>query len=601
MLDLFSHFAALDVLRARLRRQGLDDGIAEITDAYKAVEANHPYAVLGSVIDHLIAHDTVSDIELAVLGEALYKFDKLKRLIKDFRKARATIEQLARQPGDVNALMRYNQARADLASVAKRYDPLVAELQGFAWKRLRAVQYLVGHPQNADVPVKDWPWRDLLLSRRTGAFTATTLDLARRDGRPEALAFAVGVLASYAGNAIGSPYLTRTVGGPRRSHKLRDRVAAYSTGAWLRHVGPSADLPLDGHPTTTLMGLGAPTVETMPGWLIDLVGQALKETYGDLAALPDLTVAYRKLLHHWDLLHSFQPPSPARPIPDDLDIRIVNSNLSPQDVTWPDTSPPSAGPAPGGGSGSNIFDPGPGMPPWYMPAHDNVEDYIKEGCLDALMGPLFLVRLGFWLGHKIFDKEPKTGQAVGYLTSALTQADYDTVMAGPDILIATKAMHDLDTVFTSFATHCLFVLKVGGLIYPSPQDLWAPEFSQFVAPPPRPASFEWPARPRSWPNLSGTFPLVSATENPSTPADFADGEKPCAFLTGGSTPAPSVLRDGYDILADELTNRPGSVVRTTNTNLDGDRGPGSVCWQLAAGTSMSDDPVDVAALGYADI
>lgn len=276
MLDLFSHFAALDVLRARLRRQGLDDGIPEIIDAYNAVEAHHPFAVLGSVTDHLLAHDAVSDAELAVLGQALAKFDKLKRLIKDFRKARATIEQLARQPGTANALAQYNQARADLASVVKRYDPLVAELQGFAWKRLHPVHYLVDHPQNADIPVSDWPWRDIMLSRRTGAFAATTLDLARQDGQPEALAFAVGVLASYAGNAIGSPYLTRTVGGPRRSHKLRDRVAGYSTGAWLRHVGPSAELPLDGHPTTTLVGLGAPTVEMMPAWLIDLAGQALK-------------------------------------------------------------------------------------------------------------------------------------------------------------------------------------------------------------------------------------------------------------------------------------------------------------------------------------
>ena len=226
----------------------------------------------------------MSDAELAVLGQALAKFDKLKRLIKDFRKARATIEQLARQPGTANALAQYNQARADLASVVKRYDPLVAELQGFTWETVHPVHYLVDHPQNADIPVSDWPWRDIMLSRR-----ARSLELSPpqhwiwpQDRQPEALAFAVGVLASYAGNAIGSPYLTRTVGGPRRSHKLRDRVAGYSTGAWLRHVGPSAELPLDGHPTTTLVGLGAPTVEMMPAWLIDLAGQALKETYGDL-------------------------------------------------------------------------------------------------------------------------------------------------------------------------------------------------------------------------------------------------------------------------------------------------------------------------------
>lgn len=607
MLDLFSHFAALDVLRGRLLREALDGAGPEIVDAQKAVEAHSPCAALGSVVDHLIAHDGTSDVEISVLTEALNLFNRLRSLIHDYRSARATIEQLAVQPGSANALSRYNQARSDLAVIFTELDTLVAEMQGFEWARLRSVQYLMDHPQNGDTPVGAWPWRDIVLSRRTGTFAATTIDLARQSGRDDALAFAVGVLASYAGNAIGSQYLTRSVGGPRRSHKLRDRVASYSVGAWLRHIGTFPEFPLQGSPTTTLAGLGIPAQSILPQWLAELIGQALRDTYGEVAGFPDLTVAYRNLMYHWKLLHSFQLPSPPAPTKGVLAVRIANSSLKPEDVNWPDNPPPAAGPAPGGGSGGNILDPGPGMPPWFLPAHETAEDYLKEFLLDLLLLPIFLARSGFYGGHKLFDKKPKpgqtvsTGQAVSYLSSSLSQAEYDAVMASPDILIAVKAMGDADLVLFSLITHWLRILKLYGLIYPAPQDLSAPEFSQFVAPPPVPAQFHWPARPQPLPTLSVKFPLQASTENTSTPAAFATGEKPAAFLIGGQTPAPWVARDGYDIVVGELTNRPDSAVRTTNINLDADRGPGEACWQLTPGTSMTDDPVNVAALAYPDI
>ncbi|MEX7471364.1 hypothetical protein AB4Z39_16825 [Mycobacterium adipatum] len=600
MIDMFSHFAVLDVLHARLQSDALaDDADDAIREAYKALEDYHAYAVLGSVVDHLIAHDTVSDVELSVLTRALTTFKLVKELIGDLRDVRERFEQLVLNPSAPGALSRYNRARVDLADILIRFDTVAAEVHVFVWQWLKPLKYLVPHPQNDDAPVTDWPWRDTLLSRRTGAFAAATMDLARQSGRPEALAFGVGVLASYIGNAIGSPYLTRSVGGPRRSHRLRDRLAAYSTGAWLHHFGPVAGLA-PAVPTTVLPTLGSPNQALLPNWLVALINGALTDTYGGVAPLPDIVVAYRNLRYHWHLLHSFQPVAPPKPVTDDIAVPIAN-NLGPKDYwSGPEpTGPQNFGPAPA--NQGSFFDPGPGNPPWLFSKYNTVVDWIWA-ILDILMGwPRTTIRFVYWLGHGGKVNPTNQAQTVAALKTPETQNEYDSAITSKDFLIAIKAMHDKDLQLFSLAEHFLWSLKVGGLLYPTAKDLPTDTFSQFVVPPTAPPGFQWPARQLADPTEALKFPSTAPAENNPTATEFADGEKPIAFLTGSTTAAPYVARHGYIMFRDELHQAPAAAIRTTNVNLDADRGPGGSCWNLAAGTSMHDDPVNVIDLAYNDL
>jgi hypothetical protein len=163
MLDLRAHFVALDVLRARLKREvssgAMNDGRA--VDALDALETHYDYAVLGAVVDHLLAHAGPSDTEVALLAEAEALYVEVRAFLLDFRAVRQRLEALAEHPLAPTALSDYNAIRGDLGDLAGRYEPLVAKLQAYAWK-LRPLHHLVQQPLHLDPPVKDWPWRVLL-------------------------------------------------------------------------------------------------------------------------------------------------------------------------------------------------------------------------------------------------------------------------------------------------------------------------------------------------------------------------------------------------------------------------------------------------------
>jgi hypothetical protein len=609
MLDVFGHFTSLDILRARLKQEILSTSLTDpnATVALKALEASYPFAVFGSVVDHLLAHAGPSDTEVLRLQQAHSIYIETRDFIQDLRNARDKFEKVAQQPVASTALSDYNAARASLASLAARYDPLVAKLQTFVWS-LRPLRHLTHHPVAQDQPVKVWPWRDIVLSRRTGAFAAEVMQLGRKFGTSEALAFSIGVLASYIGNAIGSPYLLHGVGGPRRSHPYRDRLASYAVGSWMRHAPPA--VPLDFDPLRFLPVFGSPNSPALPSWLAELLQKALVNTYsgGVSSALPDLDAAYTQFLEHWRLLHSFPPLLPARPIEDTLDVKIANT-LTPKDLGPHDNPPPQPGPAPGGGSGKNIFDPGPGAPPWFQEQHEGWLDYVEEGCFDVLFLPLLLVRVAFWLGHKAGDDEPvdpspgvyKASTARLQLSQPLTQSEFDAVTGGKDILIAVHTLYQMDSCLHHLMNTCLKVLKVVGLIYPEAAELPDPTFRQFVILPPANLGLQWPARPPANANRFLRLP-TSPVEKPGVVAsEFAPGEKPIAFLVKGIGGGSTIFDTGFDILREELLDLPSSPVRTSNLNLDADRGEKGECWTPNPGTSINDDPVSPVVLGYGDV
>jgi hypothetical protein len=607
MLDVLSHIAALEVLRSRLRRDVSSGALADqrATDALKALTNHYPFAAVGSVVDHLVAHSGPSDVEVALLEDAKSLYADLGAFLEDFRAIRQEFEALATDPKSPTALGRYNAARAGLADLIDRYDPVRAALQAYAWK-LQPLRHLVQHPLAFDVPVQDWPWRDVLLSRRTGAFAANVLRQARDHGSAEALAFGIGVLAGYAGNVIGSPYLVHGVSGPRRSHPYRDRLAAYAVGAWIRAAPPVVPLDFDAERFVPI--LGSPQSPQLPEWLAGLLKSALDETYGGniSANLPDLDAAYAQLVTHWRLLHAFPPFPPPDSVPLVLDEMIVNK-LSTTDLhpLGPPGSNPSTGPAPttSGSSAPNIFDPGPGQPPWFRPSFDNPLDYVYEVCLDIVFNPFFLIRVGAWLWHKGESREPSPSTPVGIakdkLETPVSQEDFDDAVAGKGLLISIDTLSQMDICLHRITSDCLRVMKILGLLYPEPDELPDLEFRQFVVLPDEEAGFVWPARPPASGYIQPPGPPV---EHPhEAPSGFAPGEKPIAFLVPGVGSGASMEVEGFDLVLAELLESGDSPVQVVNRNLDGDRGVDAECWTPAAGTSIDDDPVNVVVLGYGEV
>ncbi|MFI5924076.1 hypothetical protein ACIA8M_36855 [Streptomyces anulatus] len=609
MLDLISHFAVLDTLRVKLREQTASGTVSDdrVKDALEAVEDKYSYAALGSVIDHLLAHDGTSDEEIELLQDAKSVYADIELFVLDARKIRNRIEDFARQPS-VSA-NDYNQVRWELAQLIRRWDPLVSRLQDYGWNRLqRPLAHLYQHPQAQDQPLSAWPWRDAVLSRRTGAFAAEVMQGCRQVGTPEALAFGVGALAGYAGNYLGSPYLVHGVGGPRRSHPYRDRLASFSVGSWLRHGLPGVQM--DFPPIRHVPIFGPYANPRLPDWISTLLADSLHNTYaGSGLTPPDASAAYVRLVEHWRLINAFPALAPAPPVADDLEVRIT-TELTPQDIYRPPSPPGTSGPpgpAPSGSSG-NIFDPGPGAPPWFMPAHEDAWDVVKEVCLDLLLGPVFLIRVGFWLGHGSGDSEPKpqptnpppiVSGVPQRLETPMTQSQVDTVMSQNDVLISVHLLSQLDRCLHRLATDCLRAMKIVGLLYPGEGDLNNPYFRQFVVLPQK-DDLHWPLRSLLETDRYLKWPS-SLIENPVTmPSDFSTGVKPISFLVDGFGGGPSVSSEGLNMLVAELAEDSSSPVRVENLNLDGDRGRQHECWALF-GTSIFDDPLSPVALGYGDL
>ena len=159
------------------------------------------------------------------------------------------------------------------------------------------------------VPARSWDWSNLLIGRRTDAFVR---ELARLAADTGTRAFAFGALSGYGANASGSAYLDTVVGGPRRAHRFRDRLARNAVGTWLLAHHPTIPSPSD---LAASIRFGAPTRPSLPPRLEQLVLDALAGTF-DLSAdppVPDLQRGYRRLVRHLELLDAFVRPAVPSP------------------------------------------------------------------------------------------------------------------------------------------------------------------------------------------------------------------------------------------------------------------------------------------------
>jgi hypothetical protein len=582
MLDYHAHIACLRSISNETALRLAANPDPKFNAINDAVIGNFPHAALGAVMYRLFEHaQGTSDREISVLEGGLELWTDFRKMIDQVAAVRVTLESLVLNPTQPDLVAKFNAVANGLQAQKPAFQNLTAKMQTY-YADIQSIDWVKQHGLELNQPTEKWNLRDVALSSRTGALVSNILLLTRLDRTDDATAFGYGVLSAYAGNAVGSAYLNQTVGGPRRSHPLRSRLAENSVGAWYLEHQPGLTLSIP--KLRSLLTFGAPQSPSLPPRIEKIIQEALKSTYsGKLGPSPNLQEAYGKLLHHLDLLGSF--PMPPNPQPIDATLKSKIQSLSPQDIANT-SAPPSDGaaPAPSGGSSSNDH-------PWGY--------YVAAVICAVLTALCYLV--GICSNDQGLNSpkypDPTTpdpngvGQATSYLTSDDATAQVNLTFN------MHQALYDL-------GRSGLTVLKNLGLLYPIGPELGAPAYAQFVTTPPtfnNPTPFTSLHRPIADANLFGAVP-ISAAENPTGNVyPFPTVASPLVFITGSpTTPLPNVVQYGTQLWFTEAVDSADSDIRHINRNLDADRGINHECWNIKPGT-VGIDPLPVNVLNYTDI
>jgi hypothetical protein len=562
------------------------------------------YALLGALVDHLIGHAASDGTELALLGRAAELWEEGVALYGALGAVRADLEAALETPADPTAAPRFNKA----AMEAQRFAQRLHGLQGRIFvlrDDIDPLPHLPPHPRQEDQKADSWDWGNFLLARRTDAFVRT---LTGRATDPATRAFAFGALTSYAANVSGSPYLGHVVGGPRRAHRFRDRVARNSVGSWLKHQHPSI-------PSLTEMaqriGFGNPAGATLPPEVRTLIEDAVSGTFDAARTppLPDLGLGYRRLVTHLELLDRFvMPPVPAMPSPHFTAVLYANP-ANPPPTLRPQSVGVTGDTSGGVGVGSNT--PGSG--------EVGKDDGKKEGggLCGALIALIILVVILLvvafikciieWADGKkcnyleelgdlitgLFEEDPphptdppttEDPQMTGQGLSAFAATEQAVQLVGHLWDVQQQMWEGLDQAYG-------FLAKTG-LIYPDAL-VENPGYKQFTSTP-AVASNKWPHRPEADPEAAyHLYPNTQLEEPVGASSSFSFGASPNAFaVETHMQESPTAAHFAIPLWLQMATGDQDS----TNFDLDADRGNNHPCW--ATGGSIDDNPVDVIVLGY---
>jgi hypothetical protein len=564
MIDYFAHVSALRVCMAALAVAPPADPAhnAAVKNGLKAAKAEPGSAMLGAMVDHLLQYSQAqTSKELDLLRKASILFLSGLKVLKQFKDVLPDLEGGLTTPLAPKALDKYNAALSKVPVIHTDVKNLHADVKDFQKAFLSNWMAPVGQQQ--DAPVNKWLWRDVFLTRRTTAFVAAAQALATTARQK---AFAVGVFAGAAGNVFGSGYLNAVVGGPRRSHQLRHRLAAYSVGAWLRDNQPAIADSLAS--IRAALSFGETGTLTLPSDIETLANDALHIAYpSGTAAFPDLSVGYRNLMEHLSLLDQFTLP----PVPAPLNTTLTGELMTDGATLGADNIHPT-----GSGIGTNY----PGIGP-----HEDAGAVCGTLLAWLFWPPSAIVAFDNSLGGNSVD--PSIGVSQDGLQAASASSE------------ARKALNSLSgSALSSWqalsAARSALVLR--GLLYPNPDDLTNPTFAQFLSIPT--TSHAYPAIPSPAPHNGTTWP-TSALEQPATsPAPYSVLGSPLTFLTGATESVSSASSTLWiDMIAKHREGQ-GSI---GNLNLDSDRGFGAPCWALAPGSLITDEPVNVVTLDYKSI
>lgn len=590
MLDYHGDCVALSEFVSALSAASFPDPGAAAAQqrALDAVAAEPGAALLGALVQQVLVQASSDGAELDLLGRAADAWGRARALCNRLGTVRADLEGAMEDPAAPGAADRFNTAAVSGQELANEVVALRLEVDGLRTDAL-AFRHLPPHPRQRDRGTPDWDWGNLLLARRTDALVR---DIHRRAVNDRELSFAVGAGVAYGANVAGSAYVGHTVGGPRRTHRLRERLARNTVGSWFAAHHPAAVAPTTMAERVTFGPAGAPA---MPSELETLLGGAIAHTF-DLARtapLPDLQLGYRRLVHHLRLLDAFDLPAVPQP-PSTLWLARLYGD--------PATPPPSLRPQDvdvvGQDGGGVAVSMGPGEPGSTSPDSSD-SSKVAKGCgilvlaiilIDLLQA--FVQCIGQWangntctfwqnmLLSKLWEQDPPDPRDP--TNPGVSQDQLTAVSGAPQAVELVSVLFDAHNQAWEAMERARVFLCATGLIYPTVVN-GLPLFEQFTA---VPAQESWPHREEADPESTYHLYPVSPLEHPTeTASPYAGGAAPSTFL-----PQATAISLGQwgQIARDQRDSQ--------NRDLDADRGFGHACW--TAQNSVHDDPVDVVVLGY---
>jgi hypothetical protein len=571
VIDYWAHSACLDAFLA-----GLSGGAGEqdLRDRLlPAASADREATMLGALVDHLV-HHSETDAELGLVRQAAQLWKKALTVYATVSTARDDIEAALLDPVNPVSVERFNKAAAQLVDLQGDLGALQSQIAA-QHAALAPIPYLrAPHPRQQSLDIASWSFTDRFLARRTAAFLGELVHSAPDD---RTMAFAAGAVASFVGNGFGSAYLGAVVGGPRRLHRVRDRLARNTVGAWLAvHRGlPSLTDLAD------LVSFGAAAGnETIPAPTRQALQDALAAAYPNLSPFPDLDIGLRRMTEHLRLLDSFELP----PLP-----KLLAPKLGATLTVGPGS--------PGGGVKPQAYGDDPGGPAvTTQPGTGDKSSSSGAICL-AILAVVTLLIAALIICIGLLTTEGKCTPKRVWETIVGAGGDNDPPTAATaQTLVAAAGSGDGAQLVKEFTkvqgaiwqglSQARTFLATIGLIYPTPTQLSTPLFQQFASTPNVGAGV--------WPRREPPDEFDSYTDAPTTPV-----EQPA-----GNSPMPPQVDPGY--IVDQLPGWIGELVihffdEPVNMDLDADRGLRHRCWDLQPGTHITDQPLSVRLLAYGEV
>lgn len=543
--------------------------------------------LIGAFYGHLFGHAGSDGAELDLLERAAALWSRGSELYTELATVRADLEHAMENPTAPGATDSFNNAALRAQTFGYALNALRPEIDALR-ADVVAFPHLPPHPRQGDLPTSQWDWGNLIHGRRTEALIHTFLSTAATH---EQRAFAAGAAAAYGANARGSAYLGQVVGGPRRSHRHRDRLGRNSIGAWLAANHPSA------RPLPVYAG-------ALPGALsADLeqfVTDALTATFDTTATVstPDLAAGYTRMLQHLSLLSRFNRPAlPSLPS-GQWAMQVLSDPNSPVTSLRPQDTD-IVGQDGGGVAVQYGSDPTPGS---QQPGKSNSTDANTVcGIIVAILILIDLIQAfiqcivqwandetcTFWQNmilEKLWEKDPPDPTDPGNPQStSVTAQELTAIAANPETAQFVWLLFDIHNMVWEAMDRAYHFLASTGLIMPDGL-VGTPLYHQFTALPPY--REQWPRRPEPTPVATYHLPPTSPIEYPARqPSLFGAGSAPDVFVGEATATALTLWAQ----------NAAGQT-SGTNLDLDADRGVGHPCWTCRG--SIDDDPVDVEILTY---